>query len=57
MCLSFSHSLPLQTLDVLLEEISQSLDEDMADLDEYEMGLENPDINYEYASFFSILKH
>ncbi|KAK2170134.1 hypothetical protein LSH36_4g11046 [Paralvinella palmiformis] len=35
------------TLDILLEEISQSLDEDMADLDEYEQGLENPDVNYE----------
>ena len=29
---------PLQALDVLLGELAASLDEDMADLDEYELG-------------------
>ena len=30
---------------MVLSELSKSLDEDMADLDEYELGLWNPDIS------------
>ena len=39
----------LQAVDVLLGELCPSLDEDMADLDEYEMGAyDNPQRKYEY---------
>ena len=38
-----------QAVDVLLGELCPSLDEDMADLDEYEMGAyDNPQRKYEY---------
>ena len=32
----------LQALHVLMKELGETLDEDMADLDEYEQGLWNP---------------